>query len=93
MWTTPFYDVWIVEWLDALPGPGVVVAHSRNAVFHGNAIRAGISAKVMVKGAVLLHDNDDVFDVVSRVGQDALVSTHIVGGCDDLSLSGFRNET
>jgi hypothetical protein len=35
----------------------------RFAPLHRNAIRAGISAKIVIEGAVLLHDDDDVLDL------------------------------
>src|ERR1700690_2772511 len=47
---------------DALSGIGVVHTNGELSVFGGNAISARVGAEVGVEGAILLHDDDDMFD-------------------------------
>jgi hypothetical protein len=54
----------VVVRLDAPPRLGVGVADGGDAVRHGDAVGAGIGAEVAVERAILLHDNDDVLDLV-----------------------------
>jgi hypothetical protein len=56
----------IVMGLDAGLGLGVGKADSRDTVLHGDAVGTGIGSKVVVEGAILLHDHDDVLDLVDR---------------------------
>ncbi len=52
----------VVVRFDALSGRRVVDTNSRRAILHRDAVRAGISAKIVIKRAVFLHDDDDMFD-------------------------------
>ena len=49
--------------LNALPGEGIWRANGGYAVLHGEAVGAGKGAKVLVEGAVLLHDDDNMLDL------------------------------
>ena len=42
-------------------------ANGRNAVAHRNAVRAGKRSEVGIERAVLLHDDDDVPNLVNRI--------------------------
>ena len=55
----------VVVGLDTLLGLGIAGADGRDAVLHRNAIGAGVGAKVRIEGAVLLHYDDDVLDLVN----------------------------
>ena len=54
----------IVEGLHADSRPRVDAAHGRYAVPHRDPVRTGIRAEIGVERAVLLHDHDDVPDLV-----------------------------
>ena len=54
---------------DAGSGGGVVHAHGRPAVLHGDAVGPRKGCEVRVEGPVLLHDHDDVLDLV-HAGRD-----------------------
>ena len=51
----------VVERIDAFPTFGVIHAHGKLPVLHGQAVGAGICTKIGVKGAVFLHDDHNVF--------------------------------
>ena len=55
--------------LDALVGRWIVDAHAWHSILHRNSICAGIGSKVLIKGAVLLHDDNNVFDLLARQSQ------------------------
>ena len=59
----------IVECFDTLPSDRIIGAYSRYAVLHRDSICAGVGAKVMVEGAVLLHDDNDMLDLCPRYCQ------------------------
>src|SRR5437667_4547071 len=59
--------VTVVERPDAVPGFGVGHADRGHPVLHGDAVGAGIGAKVTVERAILLHNKDDVLDLVNAV--------------------------
>src|SRR5579884_3863706 len=51
----------------ALARPRVWNADGGDAVLHGDAVGTGEGAEVAVEGSVLLHDDDDVLDLVDTV--------------------------
>src|SRR3989440_7147105 len=55
--------------LDALVGQGIGHADRGDTVVPGDAVGAGIGAKVAVEGAVLLHDDNHVLDGVDAAGR------------------------
>src|SRR5579875_444685 len=54
----------IIVRLDALSSLWVVDANRRHAVLHRNAVRSWIGAEVGIERAILLHDHNDVFDLM-----------------------------
>jgi hypothetical protein len=54
----------VVERPDAAVRRRIGQADLRDAVAHRDSVRAGIRAEVGVEGSVLLHDHDDVPDLV-----------------------------
>ena len=59
----------VVEGFDALAGEGIGSANGWHAVEYGDAVRAGVGAKVMVERAVLLHDDDNVLELQPGEGE------------------------
>ncbi len=57
---------------DALPRGGIVHAHRGHAILHGDAICTRKGAEVAVEGAVLLHDHNDMLDLMYVAGSDSL---------------------
>jgi hypothetical protein len=53
----------IVVRFNTLAGLRVGSANGRHTIMHGDAVRSGVSAKILVERAVLLHDDDDVLDL------------------------------
>ena len=56
----------IVIGFDTLLGGGVIRANSWYAILHGDTVRTRIGAKVCIERTVLLHDDNDVFDLVTQ---------------------------
>ena len=63
----------VVVRLDARVEVRIRKAHSRDAVSHRDPVRARVGAEVGVEGAVLLHDHDDVPDLVDAGRRGARV--------------------
>ena len=59
----------VIVRLDTLTGLRVRRAHRRDSVFHWDADRARVGAKIFIEGAVLLHDDDDMLDILLRQRQ------------------------
>ena len=49
-------------------------AHRGLAVLHGDAVRSGKRPEVVVEGAVFLHDDDDVPDLMNPLRVDGALS-------------------
>ena len=53
-------------------GIGIGEAHGGDPVLHRDPVGSRVGAEVMVEGAVLLHDHDDVLDLADTVQLGAL---------------------
>ncbi len=67
----------IVVRRDTLLCLGIVGADGRHAILHRNAVRTGVRAKVLIERTVLLHDDDNVLDLVAQ--QDGLIGCGWIG--------------
>src|SRR5689334_11785295 len=72
--------IWVVVWFDTGIGLRVIATDLRRAVLHRNAIRARVGAEVLVEGTVLLHNDNDMFDLGAR-SQQVSGSPWSTGGC------------
>src|SRR5581483_6401194 len=58
----------VVEWRHALAGGRIRHAHRGDAICHRDTICSREGTEVAIEGAVLLHDHDDVLDLVDPDG-------------------------
>src|SRR4051794_38449696 len=52
------------ERLDARLEYSIRRAHRRNTALHRNPVSAGISPEIVIERTILLHDHDDMLDLV-----------------------------
>src|SRR6266566_270960 len=63
------------------------------ARLHGNTVRAGIGPEIMIEGSVLLHDDDDVFDLGHIAGSGSIgIGCAKKGGCSN-EANGTANKS
>jgi hypothetical protein len=56
-------------WVDALPGLGIMDADRELTVLDRETFRPWIGAEILVEGAVLLHDHNDMLDLRPGLGE------------------------
>src|SRR5579885_629223 len=66
VWTAAIHVIGVVIGLVTGAGFGIRHADGGDAILHGNAVGAGIGAKIRVEGTVLLHDDNDMLDLIGR---------------------------
>src|SRR5215212_989651 len=59
--------IWVMEGAYALVSSRIRRANRRNSVLHRYPIRTRIGAEVVVKGAILLHDHNDMSNLSTRI--------------------------
>ena len=75
-------DVGVVgKWTDTRSRSNVGEAHGRDAVLHRYSVRTGERPEVIIERAVLLHDHDDVLDLVDAGHGSAVRRPGSAGGC------------
>jgi hypothetical protein len=64
MRTSTIKVAWIVIGRNTLPGSWIIHTHRRHAIIHGNAVSSRIGTEIAIERPVLLHNHDDMFDLV-----------------------------